>query len=286
MKATDPNALIVGELWPKDSTTLSFLAGQRADSTMNYRDRDAILGFLTTHTFDGKGLGDSGRVLAPSEFLSRLVSQQEDYAAPAYGALMNLIDSHDTTRALWTLSPGAENDAAAKAAGTADGKRRLRLASLVQYTLPGMPTVYYGDEVGVTGGDDPDNRRTYPWPQQGGKPDRALEAHYGALGLLRAAAPVLRDGTLVPLQTDDAAGTVVYGRKTGSQAAIVAIDKGDTAQTVAVPVTGFVPDGTTFRRPVRRRQRLRRHVRGERWRRRGAARLRCRRSCSSAAPSI
>ena len=117
VKATDPNALIVGELWPKDSTTLSFLAGQRADSTMNYRDRDAILGFLTTHTFDGKGLGDSGRVLAPSEFLSRLVSQQEDYAAPAYGDLMNLIDSHDTTRALWTLSPGAENDPAAKAAG-------------------------------------------------------------------------------------------------------------------------------------------------------------------------
>ena len=247
VKATDPNALIVGELWPKDSTTLSFLDGQRADSTMNYRDRDAILGFLTTHTFDGKGLGDSGRVLAPSEFLSRLVSQQEDYAAPAYGALMNLIDSHDTTRALWTLSPGAENDAAAKAAGSADGKRRLRLASLVQYTLPGMPTVYYGDEVGVTGGDDPDNRRTYPWPQEGGKPDLALEAHYGALGLLRAAAPVLRDGTLVPLQTDDAAGTVAYGRKTGSQAAIVAIDKGDTATTLAVPVTGFVPDGTTFR---------------------------------------
>ena len=62
-----------------------------------------------------------------------------------------------------------------------------------------MPTVYYGDEVGVTGGDDPDNRRTYPWPQEGGKPDLALAAHYGALGLLRAAAPVLRDGTLVPL---------------------------------------------------------------------------------------
>ena len=65
-------------------------------------------------------------------------------------------------------------------------------------------------------------------------------------GLLRAGTPVLRDGTLVPLQTGDAAGTVAYGRKTGSQAAIVAVDKGDTAQTVAVPVAGFVPDGTTF----------------------------------------
>jgi len=140
VKQTDPNALIVGELWQKDTATLRFLAGDRADSTMNYRDRDAILGFLTTHPFDGKGLGDSGRVLAPSEFLSRLVSQQEDYAKPAYFALMNLIDSHDTTRALWTLSAGADNDPAAKAANVANGKLRLRLASLVQYALAGMPT--------------------------------------------------------------------------------------------------------------------------------------------------
>jgi glycosidase len=245
VKATDPQALIVGELWQKDSTTLRFLAGQRADSTMNYRDRDAVLGFLTTHGFDGKGMGDSGRVLAPSEFLARLVSQQEDYAKPAYFALMNLIDSHDTTRALWTLSPGAENDAAAKAAGAASGKQRLRLASLVQYTLPGMPTVYYGDEVGVTGSDDPDNRRTYPWPQEGGKPDDALAAHYASLGSLRARTPALRDGALVGLAADDAAGTVAYGRKTGTQAVVVALAKSGAA-TVDVPTAGFVPDGTTF----------------------------------------
>jgi glycosidase len=245
VKETDPNALIIGELWPKDSTTLRFLDGQRADSTMNYRDRDAIVGFLTTHGFDGKGLGDSGRELSASEFLARLASQQEDYAKPAYFALMNLIDSHDTTRALWTLSPGAENDPAAKAAGAGEGKQRLRLASLVQYTLPGMPTVYYGDEVGVTGSDDPDNRRTYPWPQDGGKPDTALQAHYGSLGTLRAGTPVLRDGSLVPLAADDAAGTVAYGRKTGTQAAIVVLDKG-AAATVTLPTAGFVPDGTSF----------------------------------------
>jgi glycosidase/fibronectin type 3 domain-containing protein len=246
VKSTDPDALIIGELWPKDSTTLRFLAGDRADSTMNYRDRDAILGFLTTHGFDGKGLGDSGRVLSPSEFLARLASQQEDYAGPAYDSLMNLIDSHDTTRALWTLSPGAEDDPVAKAAGTADGKRRLRLASLVQYTLPGMPTVYYGDEAGVTGADDPDDRRTYPWVQEGGAPDTSLQAHYAALGQLRAATPVLRDGSFIPLAADDATGTAAFGRKTGTQAAIVAIGKGGSAQTVSVPTAGFVPDGTAF----------------------------------------
>src|SRR3954451_2725455 len=95
VKQTDPNALIVGELWQKDSTTLKFLAGRRADSTMNYRLREATLGLLVTHGYDGKGLGDSGRTLAPSEFLSRLESQQEDYAPQAYSALMNLVDSHD-----------------------------------------------------------------------------------------------------------------------------------------------------------------------------------------------
>ena len=110
-----------------------------------------------------------------------------------------------------------------------------------------MPTVYYGDEVGVTGADDPDNRRTYPWPQEGGRQDAALAAHYGALGVLRAASPVLRDGSFVPLTADDATGTVAYGRKTGSQAALVAIDKGDGPQTLAVPTAGFVPDGTVFR---------------------------------------
>jgi hypothetical protein len=213
---------------------------------MNYRLRDADLGFLTTHGFDGKGLGDSGRVLAPSEFLSRLASQQEDYASPAYFALMNLIDSHDTTRAAWTLAPGGDNDAAAKAAGAAEGKARLRLASLVQYTLPGMPTVYYGDEVGVTGGDDPDNRRTYPWSQAGGKTDTALLAHYTALGALRAATPVLRDGSFVPLLADDAAGTVAFGRKDGSQAAVVALNKSGSSQTLTIPTGRLVPDGTSF----------------------------------------
>src|SRR3954454_5633440 len=246
VKATDPDALIVGELWPKDATTLSFLAGRRADSTMNYRDRDAILGFLTTHTFDGKGLADSGRVLSSSEFLSRLVSQPEDYAPPAYSALMNLVDSHDTTRALWTLSAGAENDPAAKAADTATGKRRLRLASLVQFTLPGMPTVYYGDEVGVTGGDDPDNRRTMPWPETGGKQDAALQTYYRQLGKLRASRPELTGGNFRTLLASDTDGIVAYGRNDASHVTLLALNSGSSDRNAAIPVAGYIADGTRF----------------------------------------
>src|SRR5207253_2485122 len=83
---------------------------------------------------------------------------------------------HDTARLLWQLTPGAPTTAAKEqnAAALAEGKARIRLASLVQFGVPGAPTVYYGDEVGMTGADDPDDRRTYPWADTGGSPDASL----------------------------------------------------------------------------------------------------------------
>src|SRR2546423_4384774 len=130
---------------------------------------------------------------------------------------MNLIDPHDRARALWTFTPGASTtaDKENNAANLAEGKQRLRLASLLQYTLPGAPTVYYGDEVGVTGNDDPDNRRTYPWTDTGGKPDASLLSHYTALGHLRQTVTPLVDGDFKVLVADDADGVLAYGRKDG-----------------------------------------------------------------------
>ena len=75
---------------------------------MNYRLRDAVIGLLTPGNFDSKGFGDSGRIIAPSEFASRMESIREDYPDAAYYSLMNLLDSHDTERLLWTLTPGEE----------------------------------------------------------------------------------------------------------------------------------------------------------------------------------
>ncbi len=164
MKATRPSALTISETWQKDSTLLRMLRGDRFDTTMNYRLRDAVLGFLAPGPFDSKGFADSGRIITPSEFLSRLSSVREDYPDAAYYSLMNLLDSHDTERLLWTLTPGADTtaDKEGNVANVAAGKARVRLASLIQFTLPGAPTVYYGDEVGITGADDPDDRRTFP----------------------------------------------------------------------------------------------------------------------------
>ena len=161
---------------------------------------------------------------------------------------MNLLDSHDTERLLWTLTPGAETtaDKELNAANVAAGKARVRIASLIQFTVPGAPTVYYGDEVAITGDDDPDDRRTYPWADLGGTPDTQMLAHYTALAKVRRENAVLTRGDFKALLADDAAGVAAYGRTTASQAALVVVNRGGRPATVDVPVAGYLRDGVAF----------------------------------------
>ncbi len=84
------------------------IRGDRLDTTMNYRLRDAVLALLAPQNFDSKGFADSGHQISMSDFADRLASQREDYPDAAYYSLMNLLDSHDTERLLWTLTPGPE----------------------------------------------------------------------------------------------------------------------------------------------------------------------------------
>lgn len=248
VKTDDPSALIIGELWQKDSTLLRFLRGDLADTTMDYRLRDAVLGLLAPQNFDAKGFADSGRPILPSEFAARIASIQEDYPAPAFYTLMNIVDSHDTARSLWTLTPGVDNptDKEQNAANLTQGKQRQMIASLIQFTLPGAPTIYYGDEVGMTGDTDPDDRRTYPWADKGGTPDMTMFNHYQALATLRSSNNVLVNGDLDILLADDFSGVVAYGRKTANQAAVVVINKSADPRTVEIPVAGYLPDGVGF----------------------------------------
>ena len=248
VKAANPDALTITESWQKDSTLLRMLRGDRLDTTMDYRLRDAVLGFLAPQAFDAKGFPDSGTSIEPSVFTSRLASIREDYPDAAYYSLMNLLDSHDTERLLWTLTPGSETtaDKELNSANVAAGKARVRLASLIQFTLPGAPTIYYGDEVGVTGDDDPDDRRTYPWSDLGGSPDMALFAHYQALAALRRDIPALTDGDFKVLLADDAAEVAAYGRRTDTDAAVIVVNRSASPQTVHVPLAGYLRDGVTF----------------------------------------
>ena len=163
VKSTKPDAPIIGELWKKDEV-LPMIHGDQADTTMNYRFRNAILGFFGTDRQQGlprRRQSDQ----PPSLFARKFNSMREDYPDATYYTLMNLMDSHDTERILWSLTPGQNNRESKEfnAANLALGKQRLDLATVVQFTMPGAPTIYYGDEVGMTGADDPDDRRPFPW---------------------------------------------------------------------------------------------------------------------------
>ncbi len=138
---------------PGQATVHGMLRGNRADTTINYRLRDAVLGLLTPGSFVSKGFADSGRQISPIEFASRLESEKEDYPQEAFYSPMNLLDSHDTERLLWTLTPGGETtaDKQLNAAKPAEGKKHQMIAALIQITIPGSPTVFCGGEVALTG---------------------------------------------------------------------------------------------------------------------------------------
>jgi len=213
IKTHRPDALTVAETWFDAS---KYLLGDMFDSTMNYIFRNAVLDYAA---------GGKARSMYPNIELMR-----EAYPPQAFYALMNLLSSHDQARALHQFGWHANTTDA----GTiAQARQRLKLAVLFQMTFPGAPTVYYGDEVAVTGGDDPYNRATYPWADQGGKPDADMLATFKQLIALRKQHAVLRRGTLdAPLHVDD--HSIVLLRQLGSSVAITATNNALTAQTVTV----------------------------------------------------
>ena len=222
IKAHKPDALTVAETWFDAS---KYFLGDMFDSTMNYVFRNAVLEYAAG--------GDGAALYTNLEHL------REAYPPQALYALMNLLSSHDQARALHHFGWHEGTDGAkADPATIALAKQRLKLAVLFQMTYPGSPTVYYGDEVGVTGGDDPYNRATYPWADLGGQPDAALLASFKQLIALRHAHPVLRRGSLdAPLFAD--ANVLVLARRLGSTWALVALNNSSAARTVSF----VLPDG-------------------------------------------
>jgi glycosidase len=158
LKAASPNAPIIGELWNRRDA-LRLLRGDAADATMNYRFRDAVLAYL-----GGKpeaGATDSTNRSAVL-FIRKLMGIAEDYPTAVTLANLTLLDSHDTSRSLWEFTPGDGRDGKELPNNLSIGKARQLLAATMQYLLPGSPTIYYGDEIGVSGATDPDDRRTFP----------------------------------------------------------------------------------------------------------------------------
>jgi glycosidase len=239
VKAVNPEAVIIGEIWDDASP---WILGNELDTTMNYRFRRALLGFVNGETNDPNQ--GTIQALNPDQFDSALQSIAEDYPPPAFQAAMNLVGSHDTQRILWALTPGARNreDKEFDLNNLAEGKAKLKLLAIVQMTMPGAPTIYYGDEVGLTGDTDPDDRRPLPWDGM----DTELLAHYQALIGLRNDHSFLRTGSFDRLYTHNEDGTYAYGRKDLSGAAVVAVNRDTVAHELTIPLGGYIPEGTVL----------------------------------------
>ncbi|MDR2526132.1 MAG: glycoside hydrolase family 13 protein [Oscillospiraceae bacterium] len=182
VQSEDAEGYVLGEVWEDASRKWShggrrrFLLGGQMHSVMNYPLAEAVLRFAREG--DAGGLADT------------VMGQLEHYPPHALRGLMNHIGTHDTARALNRLGagepePGADRSAYAhrplRAEQRERGLRRLRLCAALQFTLPGNPCIYYGDEAGLEGWMDPFNRGCYPW----GREDAALLDWYRALGALR-----------------------------------------------------------------------------------------------------
>ncbi len=185
VKAEFPQALIVGEVW---HYAPDFLAGDEWDTVMNYPFYNALLDYVARGTLPASG------------FLARLGFLRANLPPAAVPLLWNLAGSHDTQRLLHACG---------------GSRPKQRLAAALQQLLPGMPMLYYGDEVGMNGGRDPDCRRGMLWDPA--RQDAATLAWYRRLLAVRRAHPALTGGELVAEWADDAAGLVVTERADGGE---------------------------------------------------------------------
>jgi neopullulanase len=126
-----------------------------------------------------------------------------------------------------------------------DDKRILKLTTLFQMTYPGAPSIYYGDEIGLRGGRDPDCRRAMPWHPAQWEAD--LLEFYKKVITIRKAHPALRRGSYVRLYASESLGVYAFLRQMDRQQIVVVLNNSESDYSVDVPVRGHLADGTTFR---------------------------------------
>jgi neopullulanase len=220
VRAINPEAYIVGEIWHEAQR---WLQGDQFDATMNYLLTAGLLGFcggshLSMHEVNRVG-GYQGRVtphMRAEDFASHIDYLLGLYKPEFTQVQLNLLDSHDTPRFLTCV----KNDKAA-----------LKLAWQFIFTFPGAPCIYYGDEIGMDGGHDPDCRKSFPWDES--KWDHDLHDHLKALITLRKAHPILRTGEYKKLYAEH--GVIAFERSDAKEKLIVAINASESTRQVEVP---------------------------------------------------
>ena len=234
VEETKPDAVLIGEVWEDASNKISYsqrrhyLLGSELHGVMNYPFRTALLAYLSG--------GDA------DDFREAMETLRENYPPAAFYSAMNFLGTHDTPRILTLLGADRTPDTKAERASyrllpreRAAGIAKLRLAALVLFTFPGSPMIYYGDEAGMEGFEDPLNRGTYPW----GREDRDLLAWFTRLGALRNAYPALQSGTISWLYT--AGPLLIFARQDGDQRLTTAVNASPDSHTVTLLWEGAGP---------------------------------------------
>ena len=231
MEETAPDSFLLGEVWEDATTKIAYsvrrryLLGQELHGVMNYPFRTALIAYLLG--------GDA------DEFRETLESLRENYPSHAFCSLMNFLSTHDTPRILTVLGadrvPDSKEERAVFRLSPAErqlGLQRVRLAALVLFTFPGAPTVYYGDEAGMEGWEDPFNRAGYPWGQE----DSELKFFFSDLAHLRREHPALQTGQLHWRWT--AGPLLAFARELDGQLLTTVVNAADTPQTLTLPWFG------------------------------------------------
>ena len=238
---TIADPIILGEEW---GVATSYLLGDMFDSVMNYQFRAALQNFIINGA-DAK------------TFNAQLETIRENYPEEAWYAMLNLVDSHDTVRNITKIDyPTWEEENIANAPEASERAIKLQaLTAIFQLSYPGAPTIYYGDEVGVTGTKDPDSRRTFPWERinSDNTISSAYASKYGDLYNTYVDAADVRNANKEIFATGDiktayAEGNIIaYARKSATKGGLSVINTSDKAITFDADVTDFLPDGLTLK---------------------------------------
>ncbi|NLW65364.1 MAG: DUF3459 domain-containing protein [Clostridiales bacterium] len=232
VKEHDSGQLIIGEVWEDASNKIAYgrrrhyFLGKELDGVMNYPLKNGIINYVMT--------GNAENLREVVETLC------ENYPKPALDCLMNILGTHDTERIITVLGGRRYSSRDERANAFLTGyeyekaREKLYIASLLQFTLPGVPCIFYGDEAGLQGYEDPFCRRCFPW----GNEDAELTHWYKALARLRRETPALHGGDYQTLTAKD--GLYTFRRSGSGQIVYVSANLGREDHAVSAPRSAAV----------------------------------------------
>jgi len=225
VKTANPEAYIVGEIWHEAGR---WLRGDQFDAVMNYIFNRACLSFFGGECLDTvqRPGGFELRPLSATQFADEVDNMLSLYDWQVTLVQLNLLSSHDEPRFLTLV----RRDKAA-----------LKLATLFQMTFAGAPCVYYGDEIGMEGGHDPDCRRAFPWDEA--RWDHDLLSCFRRAIRLRHEHPALRRGRYLRLHADDRLRVYAFARQGDAETVVVVLNNGSGSYELDIPAKGTFADG-------------------------------------------